>query len=416
MIFDNKKHNFDIFMKNWSPNDEYVIYGASKDAPRLVKTLGKLLKKNRLKVKYIIDDNPNSKMLYDYPIGSVSDVYKMSISTYKPKEFKLNDNENFKIISFGEYENNNDINKNKIIIASDYNYVFYKKLLEKKNYIEDINFCNYKKIAAIWPYKLENIIHLWRTDILLTEKCSLNCTFCNMYMPHYKNQKHRDIEEIKKDIDIYFKKIDFVSIFHLVGGEPLLYPFAAEVMDYVFKNYKEKIGYFFITTNGTISPKEKVLEMMKRTSIMVHISDYTQSINYSRKLNQTRENLEKFKIPYLVRNDTSWTDFGDPNIEKFKDKNEIIDHFDTCSAPFRGLNKSKYYYCHLNTSAVLSGMHDDNENNFIKLDDEKFNSENLLKLDLGFPPLGYVTFCKYCYGCNTKIGNKVSPESQGIRA
>ncbi len=416
MIFDNNKHNFNLFMQNWPPEEEYVIYGASKDAPRLIDTMDHLLKKNKLNVNNIIDDNENSKILYDYPIGSFNEVYKFDQSTYEPKKFLRNKIEDsLNIISFQKYKDDPNLRDKKIIIASDFNYIYYKNFLEKNGYKEDIDFCNYKKIAAIWPFKLEGLTHLWRTDILLTEKCSLNCTFCNMYMPHYEKQKHRDLDEIKLDIKTYFKKIDFVSVFHLVGGEPLLYPFAAEVIDFISKNYREKIGYFFLTTNGTVAPKEKVLEAMQKNSMTIHISDYTESINYSRKLSQTKERLDKYKIKYLLRNDTSWTDFGDPKIQKFSELNEIINHFDTCSAPFRGLNRLKYYYCHLNTSAVLSEMHEDDENNYIDLNNNNFNPEELLKLDLGFPKKGYVTFCKYCYGCNTKIGDKVSPKSQGLR-
>ena len=44
--------------------------------------------------------------------------------------------------------------------------------------------------------------------------------------------------------------------------------------------------------------------------------------------------------------------------------------------------------------------------------DEKFYE---LKFDLGFPKLGYVTFCKNCNGCNTGINIPVSFESQGLR-
>lgn len=416
MIFDNNKHNFNLFMENWPPNENYVIYGASKDAPRLIETMDHILTDHKLNVSHIIDDNKDSKILYNYPIGSVSDVYKFDQSTYIPEKFKREKyDQRIEIIKFEEYLSDKKINKNKIIIASDYNYKFYKQFLESKGLEEDKNFCNYKKIAAIWPYKLQNLTHLWRTDVLLTEKCTLNCTFCNMYMPHYDKQKHRDLEEIKLDIDVYFKKVDYVSVFHLIGGEPLLYPYAAQVIDYVSINYRKKIGYFFLTTNGTITPKDAVLNSIKNNNLIVHISDYTDHINYGRKFNQTKANFDKYGIKYLVRNDTSWTDFGDPKIEKFKDLQETIDHFDSCSAPFRGLNKLKYYYCHLNTSAVLSKMHSDDENNFIDLNSSKFNPEELLKLDLGFPKLGYVTFCKFCYGCNTKLGKKVSPKDQGLR-
>ena len=416
MIFDNNKHNFNLFMENWSPDDNYVIYGASKDAPRLIETMDHILNNHNLKISHIIDDNENSKILYNYPIGSVSDVYKFDQSTYIPEKFvRKKYNQNIEIIRFEKYLSDKNINRNKIIIASDYNYKFYKKLLENKGLREDKNFCNYKKIAAIWPYKLQGLTHLWRTDVLLTEKCTLNCTFCNMYMPHYEKQKHRDFEEIKLDIDIYFKRVDYVSVFHLIGGEPLLYPYAGQVIDYVSNNYRKKIGYFFLTTNGTITPKDAVLNSIKNNNIIIHISDYTDHINYGRKFNQTKANFDKYGIKYLIRNDASWTDFGDPKIEKFKNLEETINHFDSCSAPFRGLNKLKYYYCHLNTSAVLSKMHSDDENNFINLNSNNFNPEELLKLDLGFPKLGYVTFCKFCYGCNTKIGKKVSPKDQGLR-
>ena len=87
MIFDNNKHNFNLFMENWSPDDNYVIYGASKDAPRLIETMDHILNNHNLKISHIIDDNENSKILYNYPIGSVSDVYKFDQSTYIPEKF-----------------------------------------------------------------------------------------------------------------------------------------------------------------------------------------------------------------------------------------------------------------------------------------------------------------------------------------
>ena len=86
-----------------------------------------------------------------------------------------------------------------------------------KNLFHWSHICNIKK-------------HIWRADIMLTEKCTLNCTFCNMYMPHFKQAKHRDLEEIKDDFDKFFSLTDYVSIFHLVGGEPLMYPQVNEVI------------------------------------------------------------------------------------------------------------------------------------------------------------------------------------------
>ena len=71
------------------------------------------------------------------------------------------------------------------------------------------------------------------------------------------------------------------------------------------------------------------------------------------------------------------------------------------------------YFCHLNTSSVLAEIHPENENDFVYLD--KISSEDLIKFDLGYTDLGYVTFCNNCNGCNTGIKIPVTPKKQGLR-
>ena len=408
MIYDENKHDFNLFLKNWNPENEYAIYGASKDCVQLIESFNFLLKKNKLKLKYIIDDNKES-------LGVYKNIYDINSASLKPENYKEKHvKNNLKVVSFNDYMMDKDQKKLKIIIASDFNYNRIKKFLLSKNFVEDVDFCEYKKIGAIWPFKLENKVHLWRTDILMTEKCTLDCTFCNMYMPHYKNAKHRDINEIKSDVSLYFQKIDYVSVLHMVGGEPLMYPHFAEALDYIGKNFRSKIGHLLITTNGTLVPKQEILNLMKKYACLVYISDYTDGINYRRKFDQVIDSISKNNINHLIRKDISWIDFGDPNVEKFHSVEEQITHFDSCTAPYRGLNNKKYYYCHLNTSAVLAGMAPPNENDFISLDTNP-KPEEILKFDLGFPKLGYVTFCKNCNGCNTGINIPVSPSSQGLR-
>jgi hypothetical protein len=92
---------------------------------------------------------------------------------------------------------------------------------------------------------------------------------------------------------------------------------------------------------------------------------------------------------------------------------KLINHFDSCTAPFRGLNNGKFYYCHLNTSAVLTGLFPLNENDYVDM--KSISTDELLKFDLGFTDLGYVTMCDNCNGCNTGIKVPVSYEHQGIR-
>ena len=99
---------------------------------------------------------------------------------------------------------------------------------------------------------------------------------------------------------IYFKKIDYVSVLHMVGGETLMYPHFREALDYIGKNFRNKIGHLLISTNGTLVPKEETLNLIKKYSGLVYISDYTDGINYKRKLNQVIESIKKHKINHFA--------------------------------------------------------------------------------------------------------------------
>ena len=46
---------------------------------------------------------------------------------------------------------------------------------------------------------------------------------------------------------------------------------------------------------------------------------------------------------------------------------------------------------------------------------KSISNDELIKFDLGFTDLGYVTMCDNCNGCNTGIKVPVSYEHQGIR-
>jgi hypothetical protein len=74
---------------------------------------------------------------------------------------------------------------------------------------------------------------------------------------------------------------------------------------------------------------------------------------------------------------------------------------------------SDLYYCHLNTSAVLTKLFPPNENDYVNL--SEVYPKDLIKFDLGFTELGYITFCDNCNGCNTGIKVPVSYKEQGLR-
>ena len=82
-------------------------------------------------------------------------------------------------------------------------------------------------LKDLQPYMIGTIegkVYINRVDVSVTNRCTLNCEGCNMLMPYYCNPKDRKLEDIKKDLDVFFQWVDTVEDLNLLGGEPLLYP------------------------------------------------------------------------------------------------------------------------------------------------------------------------------------------------
>ena len=157
------------------------------------------------------------------------------------------------------------------------------------------------------------------------------------------------------------------------------------------------------------------MDLIKKHKFLVSISDYTDGIKYKKIFDILIKKLNEKKINYFTRKDILWSDFGDPRVSKYEKLSdmEMISHFNKCVAPYRGLSNKKLYFCHLNTSAVLSEILEDDPNEYLDL--ENTTPEELIKFDVGFIKKGYLTFCKNCNGCYSGIEVPVSPANQGVR-
>ena len=399
MLYNPTKDNFDKFISDWDIETEYVLFGASKECVQFIRSLDLLMGDRKLKIKYIVDHNIKDTTTVDN-INEISKFFRQS------KDIKT-DRTDLKLIHIDDFVATPN---EQVIITTDVYRQLYKTYLEEHN----IQYTWYKNIASIWPSKYENKVHIFQTDVLVTEKCTLACSHCNMFMPHFVSPNHRDLEVIKSDIDLFFNKVDYVSVFHLVGGEPFLYPHIEDVIRYVLLNYITKIDKLIITTNGTVQPKQSTLDLLKNSDIILSVSDYTDKLeNIKSKVLKVIEVYKSQNINHYVRTEIEWYDFGDLRIKKNLETDKLIKHFDSCTAPFRGLNDGKFYYCHLNTSAVLTKLFPLNDNDYVGLND--VSKEDLIKFDLGYTDLGYITFCDNCNGCNTGIKVPVSYEKQGLR-
>jgi len=396
MLYNSELNSFKRFISEWDIDSEYVLFGASKECVQFIRTMDFLFGSEKLKIKCIVD--------HEVKTGIANNLNEVSSYYHQSKDFS-NTRTNIQLVNINDFDKQGDV-----IVTTDEFRKDYQVYLDEHK----IKHTWYKNIASIWPYEYLNKVHIFQSDVLVTERCNLNCSHCNMFIPHFEMPKHRELDMMIKDIDSYFNIVDYVSVFHLVGGEPFLHPQIQDVIQHILSNYIHKIDKFIITTNGSIAPKPSTIKLLKSSNVILSVS------NYSDKLQKLKTKVEKvidiYKtngIKHYVRNEIEWYDFGDLRVKKNLPTDKLIKHFDSCTAPFRGLNDGKFYYCHLNTGAVLTKLFPLDKNDYVEID--KISKEDLLKFDLGYTDLGYITFCDNCNGCNTGIKIPVSYEKQGIR-
>jgi organic radical activating enzyme len=230
-------------------------------------------------------------------------------------------------------------------------------------------------------------------ELIITEKCNLNCLNCTSLMPYYINPQNKSNEELIKDISSFLDSIDFVFQIKLLGGEPFLNRDFAKLIDYLCneKKYKNKFEIIRITTNGTVKPSEKVIKSMRKNKsrIMVDVSNYG---NINKKIIKT---LEKNKISYVIPTNIDWISIGkiekqNRNLNLLKDIYSICELNKWCNVLLDG----KYFLCEPQAHGTKLGLIQ-KDNNYV---DIRNNTSLTIKNKIKSlrKDTSYICACDYC--------------------
>ena len=134
-------------------------------------------------------------------------------------------------------------------------------------YFKSINYAMQNKISgeSIYPFY---------ASCKVTHKCSLRCSFCNVWMEDTPDLKTPDV---KKVIDNIAKSS--IVVLSLEGGDPLVRKDLGEILEYAH----QKPFYLFFTTNGHLLEKRPMEEYGKHIDYL-HIS-----------IDEGHDNLEFFE-------------------------------------------------------------------------------------------------------------------------
>ena len=158
-------------------------------------------------------------------------------------------------------------NKTPIILASDLTFPYMNRQLKEMGLTNvfdadflleklDLEIDDLHKMGVYWSkVKIRQKIDLYLYDInsqknknselnvrcvdlVLTEKCSLNCDGCSNLMQYYAKPVDEDFDQCIKSIDTFMNTIDYVYEIRVLGGEPLMYKRIDEVIKHLYKYIK----------------------------------------------------------------------------------------------------------------------------------------------------------------------------------
>ncbi len=130
---------------------------------------------------------------------------------------------------------------------------------------------------------------------MLTEKCNLRCHMCSadglgIGKVNCKQSKEMNVKKAKILVDL-LSEIGYFGEITFSGGEPMVYPYFYELIDYILQNNKNTVK---VITNGTIPFNDDFFTDRKKAQISIH------SLNYQSWNKITQGNIPQFNN--LIKN------------------------------------------------------------------------------------------------------------------
>lgn len=292
------------------------------------------------------------------------------------------------------------------------------------NLFYELDFCGFHpksgNFCGIFSVYADGKVYLKHQNMLVTTICNLNCEYCLNYNPYNKHQKHFDLEELKRNVDIYFSHIDRVGSFELTGGEPSLYPNLKEIILYIVCNYGDKINEFRFITNGSTVFSDKFCEMLKENHVTVLVDDYSVAVpRIGNNINQLRDKLERIGTQFVIypKQRTFLQSFP-PKRENMKmPEDKLKRKYRICTDTWQNLRDGRLCSCTYFAFAVNAGLISDDDAEWFDMgamSDDILSKKMLIEFRCGFNLKGYTNWCRYCNGLEA-FNTNYAPAAEQVK-
>ena len=234
----------------------------------------------------------------------------------------------------------------------------------------------------------------------VTTRCTLKCRDCCAFIPQFNHTNHFDLKfsDFKEQLN---KITEIANIRNLVllGGEPLINSELPQMVEYAAQ--KENISIIRITTNGTMIPSEKLLNVIKKypNRVYFYLSNYggNPSLNPILKYDELKKLLYNNNIRFQMVDSWAWMSELGMAHKKYDEKITIKKVQDCFRTKCTHILNGKIDVCSKAHGATALGL--------IKTTDaiDIIKSKNLKKDLINFYQKPYPEACEYCILSDTEV-------------
>lgn len=367
MKWTNKGHQFDKEGEKLKNIRTIYIYGAGKNGQSVLEAVSFL----NIEIYFVDQDEAKQGKL-------INDCLVVSPEIFEQRQ------RNSSIVVFA---------------VSRYQYVCLMKELLGEGMEENVDFFFYDVflefyLGIISVYKFQKV-YIEQLTQMVTTYCSLNCKNCMMSIPYLKEKAHIDLEKLKQDADLLFKKVDFIKYYGPGGGEIFLYPQLEEFLKYIIERYSKQIGTILLVTNATVLPNESLVKFIAKNNLEISISSYEAVCGWKEKRDRFVEVCKKNGIRYYEQKQDSWIDMG---WNKKMEKQDPRKLFRECNMPCREFADGIEYYCIHGRYAGKAGKISCAGEEGLDFTEEETDKKVILEYNVGFSKKGYLGICGNCNG------------------
>ncbi len=303
-----------------------------------------------------------------------------------------------------------------ILTISQYDRAGAIEQLHKYGYQQDVHFFLIEEFISVYYLYRYDKVYFLNISFLPSTACNLKCRHCLNFNPFAEKFYVREWEALKADVDLFFSHVDFVMQFHVSGGEPMLYQYTADLIEYIDSRYGDRIGTMRTATNGTVVPSDETLEKLGKCRVEIVVDDYRDAVpQYREQFDALIQKLEQYQIRYYINKVTSWVDLAPERTDySALTEEELIRHRSECGQTWQELRDGKLYSCNYAAYATVAGIageQDVEESYDLKTHTEDKKKE-LVEFRLGYTNKGYTNFCKKCRGFTAHDTDAVAPAVQ----